>query len=1035
MAKVGDYGQRPRDRRVTLPSKSATPAGSVACPKCGAYALAAATTCNNCGSALGSSDAETVISSSASATPDAPTSDSSSSSPSSAETLESPVLPHPQAAQSDLSKRTPDFGPRYRVERVLGEGGMGTVYKVKDLELDRTVALKLVRRDLTYNPEILQRFKQELLLASRISHRNILRIHDLGDGPGDTKFISMAFVEGEDLHQLLKREKHLPLQRALNIAHQLCVALEAAHAEGVVHRDLKPQNILVDHNDHVYVSDFGLAKSLEGDLGMTRTGQFLGTPRYMSPEQVDLSHVDARSDLYAFGLILCELVTGTLPFERVDSTMQMMYQRVHGPPKDPKKLNPDLPDYLAKIIQKCLERDVALRYQSAAEILADLDAGHAPTLTHHSRIATVVADVVEKPKNAWLIAAAAVALLVGILLAPPVRHALFPGATRTASKTQAPVRVLVADFTNHTGDPVFDGTLEPMFNVALEGASFIDAFDRGDARKAARKLPNPTDKLDEQSSRLIAVSQGIAAVVIGSLSRRGDGYKISVEALDARSGNSIATADAVAGNKDEVLRTIPKLVAPIRKALGDNTPESVQVNTLGGGFTAASLEVVHQEGIAMEQQFAGKFEDALQSFSKAAELDPNFALAYSGMAALAFNLGRQKDAEKYIRLAMAHEDRMTERERFRNRGLYYLTTGNWQKCVEEYTQLVSRYPGERVGRSNLASCLAELRKFPEAVAAARQVVEMLPKSALYRMNLSFLSSAGGDFLAGEQEARTALQLNPSSESSYLMLGEAQLGQGQLAQATESYRQLEKLRGMGSSMAATALADLAVYEGRFDEAVRILEQGAAADLAAKSPDAAANKFAALAYTQLSKGQKGLAVKAAEKALANDQTVSIRFLAARIFVECGDVIKAQKLAASLSFGLLAEPQAYAKIIEGMLALKRGDVPGAVKLLNDANNLLDTWIGHFELGRAYLQAGAFVEADSEFDRCIKRRGEALELFMDDVPTYGYFPPVYYYQGRVREGLKSPESANSYRNYLSIRDAAGEDPLLAEVRERAGQ
>jgi tetratricopeptide (TPR) repeat protein len=312
---------------------------------------------------------------------------------------------------------------------------------------------------------------------------------------------------------------------------------------------------------------------------------------------------------------------------------------------------------------------------------------------------------------------------------------------------------------------------------------------------------------------------------------------------------------------------------------------------------------------------------------------------------------------------------------------------------------------------------------------------MLPKSALYRMNLSFLSSAGGDFLAGEQEARTALQLNPSSESSYLMLGEAQLGQGQLAQATESYRQLEKLRGMGSSMAATALADLAVYEGRFDEAVRILEQGAAADLAAKSPDAAANKFAALAYTQLSKGQKGLAVKAAEKALANDQTVSIRFLAARIFVECGDVIKAQKLAASLSFGLLAEPQAYAKIIEGMLALKRGDVPGAVKLLNDANNLLDTWIGHFELGRAYLQAGAFVEADSEFDRCIKRRGEALELFMDDVPTYGYFPPVYYYQGRVREGLKSPESANSYRNYLSIRDAAGEDPLLAEVRERAGQ
>jgi len=1035
MVEVGDYGQRPRDRRVTLPSKSATPAGSVVCPKCGAPALAAATTCSNCGSALGRSDAGTVISSSASATPDAPTSDSSSSSPSSAETLESPVLPHPQAAQSDLSKRTPDFGPRYRVERVLGEGGMGTVYKAKDLELDRTVALKLVRRDLTYNPEILQRFKQELLLASRISHRNILRIHDLGDGPGDTRFISMAFVEGEDLHQLLKREKHLPLQRALNIAHQLCVALEAAHCEGVVHRDLKPQNILIDRSDHVYVSDFGLAKSLEGDLSMTRTGQFLGTPRYMSPEQVDLSHVDARSDLYAFGLILCELVTGTLPFEHVDSTMQMMYQRVHEPPKDPKKLNPELPDYLAKIIQKCLERDVALRYHSAAEILADLDASHAPTLNHHSRVASVIANVVEKPRNAWLVAAAAVLLLTGILVLPPVRHALFPSVTKSGSKVQAPISVLVADFTNHTGDPIFDGTLEPMFNVALEGASFINAFSRGEARRLAGKLPHPTDKLDEQASRLIAVSQGINAVVIGSLSRRGDGYKISVEALDARTGNSIATSDVLASNKDDVLRNIPKLAAPLRKALGDTMPESAQFNTISGGFTAASLEVVHQEAIGMEQQFAGKFEEALQSFSKAAELDPNCARAYSGMAAISYNLDRQKDAEKYIRLAMQHEDRMTERERYRNRGLYYLATGNWQKCVEENSQLVSRYPAERVGQSNLASCLAELRELPKAVEAARRVVEIVPKSAFYRLNLSFLTSASGDFQAGAQEARAALELNPASEIGYLVLGEAQLGQGQLTQATDSYEKLEKLGESGASMAATALADLALYEGRFNDAVRILEQGATADLAANRPEGAANKFAALAYTQLCREQKGLAVKAAEKALANSQAVSTRFLAARIFVESGEVTKAQKLATSLGAELLAEPQAYAKIIEGKMTLRQGNVPGAIKALTDATNQLDTWMGRFELGRAYLQAGAFVEADSEFDRCIKRRGEALELFMDDVPTYGYFPPLYYYQGRVREGLQSPEFVSSYRTYLDIRGTASEDPLLTEVRQRVGQ
>jgi tetratricopeptide (TPR) repeat protein len=909
---------------------------------------------------------------------------------------------------------------------------MGTVYKAWDRELERTVALKLIRHDLMRDPTVSQRFKQELLLASKISHRNVLRIHDLGDGPGDTKFISMACIDGQDLRQLLKKEGKLPLERALNIARQLCAALEAAHAEGVVHRDLKPPNILIDQHDHIYVSDFGLAKSLESDVSMTQTGQFLGTPRYMSPEQAEIRPVDHRSDLYAFGLILCEMVTGHLPFEPTPSVMQMMYQRVHGTAKDPRQLNPDVPEFLARIIQRCLERDVELRYQSAAELLADLDAGMAGAKHLWKKGSwTRVARALAHRQIPWR-ATAAAAVVVAVAT---IAGIFFIRGRPTVSIVHAPVSVLVADFTNHTGDPVFDGTLEPMFNVALEGASFVNAFSRGDARRLAGQLPHPTDRLDEQASRLIAVSQGINAVVIGSLSRRGDGYKISVEALDARTGNSIASSDLLVSNKDDVLRNIPKLAAPIRKALGDTTPESVQFNTISGGFTASSLEVVHLEAVGMAQQFEGKFEDALQTFSKAAELDPNFARAYSGMAASAINLDRQKEAEKYLELAMAHEDRMTERERYRNRGLFYLTTGNWQKCVDENTQLVDRYPAERVGLMNLATCLAQLRDIPKAVNAGREVVEIAPKSALYRLNYSFLSSVNGDFKTGEQEARAALQLNPTSEVGFLDLGEAQLGQGEITQATESYRQLEKVSAMGSSMAATALADLALYEGRFKDSIRMLEQGAAADLVAKNPDAAADKFAALAYTYLSAGKSSLAVKAAERALANSQAVNIRFLAARIFVEAGEAAKAQKLAAGLGSELQAEPQAYGKIIQGKVALKRGDVHGAIKALIEANNLLDTWIGRFELGRAYLHAGAFVEADSEFDRCIKRRGEALELFMNDVPTYGYFPLVYYDQGRVREGLKSPEFVSSYRTYLNIRDKAGEDPLLAEVRRRAGQ
>jgi len=567
----------------------------------------------------------------------------------------------------------------------------------------------------------------------------------------------------------------------------------------------------------------------------------------------------------------------------------------------------------------------------------------------------------------------------------------------------------------------------------LEGASFINAYSRGAARNLAKQLPHPSDKLDEESARLIGVSQGLAAVVTGSLTLRGDAYKLSVEALDARTGNSIATAEINAATKDEVLLDIPKLAAPIRKALGDVTPVAAQLAVLGP-FTAASLEVVHQYSIAMQQQFAGKTADAFQSFSKAAELDPNFARAYAGMAGTANDLGRQADAEKYIKLALEHLDRMTERERYHTRGFYYLIAGNYPKCVEEYSTLLSQHPADRVGQSDLAWCYAYLRNFPKAVEAARKAKEIAPKGALEHLTLAFFSSLTGDFQAGEREARTALEISPS-DYAQLDIGEAQLGQGKLSDAAETFHGLNKFGSRGASMATTALADLALYQGRFSEEERLLEQGANVDLQAKTPENATNKFAALAYAELLRGQSRAAVASAEKALANGQTLQIRFLAGRVFAEAGDVAQAKKMADSLAKETQAEPQAYGKIVEGKLALKQGDTALAIKDITGANNLLDTWIGRFELGRAYLEAGQFVEADSEFDRCIKRRGEAMELFMDNVVTYSYVPYVYYYQGRVRQGLKTPAFADAYRTYLSIRGQSTEDPLVAEVRRSLGQ
>jgi tetratricopeptide (TPR) repeat protein len=264
-----------------------------------------------------------------------------------------------------------------------------------------------------------------------------------------------------------------------------------------------------------------------------------------------------------------------------------------------------------------------------------------------------------------LVGAAALVVLLVIAAAVGLwlRSRIGTGAAKAPSAGHAPVSVLVADFDNRTGEAVFDDTLEPMFNVALEGASFLNTFNRRQARALASKLPNPTDKLDEQAARLIAVSEGIDVVLTGSLSRGGDGYRVSVQALDGRTGRSVAAPEATVKTKDEVLRVIPKIVAPIRKALGDSTPEAAQLRAVSGAFTAASLEAVRLDATGVELQFAGKMEEAFQSFKKAAEIDPSFARAYSGMAAMAQNLGRTQEAEQYINLAMQHVDRMTERER------------------------------------------------------------------------------------------------------------------------------------------------------------------------------------------------------------------------------------------------------------------------------------------------------------------------------------------------------------------------------------
>jgi len=471
-----------------------------------------------------------------------------------------------------------------------------------------------------------------------------------------------------------------------------------------------------------------------------------------------------------------------------------------------------------------------------------------------------------------------------------------------------------------------------------------------------------------------------------------------------------------------------KLVATVRKALGDDTSESNQLFAMAS-LSSTSLDVVRLYSAAQDAASNGKFEEARQNALKAVALDPKFGIGYQVAAVASRNLGNLQDAQKYIDEALRHITGMTERERLTTRGYFYRVTGDYQQCVKEYGDLISRYAADVVGRNQLALCSSQLRDLRRAVDEMRQVVKLLPKRAVFRENLALYANYASDCQLAEREARAVE--GPDAYGT-LALAFAQLGQGQVSDAADTYKTLDTRGTLGASLAASGLGDLALFQGRYAEAIKTLEQGAAADIAAKSPDRAAAKLVAVAYAQLTRGQKRQAIAAADSALAASKAVKIQFLAGRTFIEAGEIARARPLIAALAAELQTEPQVYAKMLEGKIALAAGDAREAIRLMVEANKALDTWIGDFELGRAYLAAGALPQADSQFDRCLKRKGESLALFLDEEPTFGYFPTVYYFQGRVREQMKIDGFAESYGQYIAARNGSTEDPLLREIRSR---
>jgi eukaryotic-like serine/threonine-protein kinase len=742
--------------------------------------------------------------------------------------------PHSASSDSeDTGPLTPGkpFGSRYHVIRLLGLGGMGAVYQAWDEELSVAVAIKVIRPEAMQDPaaaqEIGRRFKRELLLAREVTHRNVVRIHDLGDIAG-IKYITMSYIDGTDLASIIKRDGRLPVAKALAILRSVIPGLVAAHAAGVVHRDLKPANIMVGKKGDALIMDFGIARSIsKPDIGpeveqtnlpeelrraaskndgATLAGSVLGTVHYMAPEQARGQEADQRADIYAMGLILYDMLLGRRRAETAESAIGELEARAKQAPPSTRSVVPEIPAPVDAIVSRCLDPDPAKRFQTTGDLVVALD-----RLDENGE-PLPVRRVVGMP-----LVGAIVVLLVSLgagvwyyqrqFIPPPVHD---------------PVSVVIADFQNLTGDPTFDRTLEPMLRRALEDASFISAYDR--SQIGARLGVRPPDRMDELVARELAVKQGVGVVVSGSIDKQGRGYRVSIKAAEAVTGNVITTATGRATDKDQVLSATTKLVTSVRTALGDDTSDSAKILAMAN-LSATSLDVVRLYAAAREAGSNNKYEEALQSYSQAVALDPKFGIGYQGMAGVSLNLGNQQDAEKYIKEALRHLDGMTEHERYTTRAGFYLMTGDYPQCVKEFGDLINSFPADVAAHNNLALCWVNLRNFPKALDEMRRVVKMLPKRPLYRVNLALYSNYATEFQAGEREART---IQEPDVKALLALAFAQLGQGQLAEAMATYQKLGTIDALGASIAASGLSDLARLEGRFSDAAGILRRGTTQD---------------------------------------------------------------------------------------------------------------------------------------------------------------------------------------------------------------
>ena len=979
------------------------------------------------------------------------------------------------------------FAGRYQIIEELGHGGMGRVYKALDIELNEKVALKLLKPEVSADEEAIERFRNELKMARQISHKNICRMFHLAKEQ-DNYYITMEYIPGEDLKRLVRKVGQMPLGRTVSIARQICEGLVEAHALGIVHRDLKPQNIMVDEGGNVRIMDFGIARSLLSK-GLTGAGVMIGTPEYMSPEQVEGKPVDQRSDIYSLGIMLYEMATGRVPFEG-DTPFTIGVKHKSEQPRDPRELNPLLPVEFSALILRCLAKDKESRYQSARELLTELtriESGLPTTervMVEQRPFTSRQITVTFGLKKVLVPAIVLVALItVGLVLwrtvlrkGPPPPH---PGKASLA----------VMYFKNNTGDENLDHwrvAISDLMITDLSQSRYVDVLSSDRLFDILNRLDQAESKsYTSETLKKVAAQASVSHILVGSYAKAGENFRIDIQLQDGHTGQILGSGRVEGKGEDSIFSMVDELTRKVKQELKIPAEEiATDIDRELTQITTASPQALKLYIEGRRLHWEQKYRESIQVMEKVVAIDPGFAMAYRSMAAGYSNLELSSQCRYYIKKAFELSDRLSDRERYIIQGDYYRESEkSYQQAVIAYEKLLELYPDESIGLTNLGILYLRLEEWDKAIeiyersiqnnpediwpymnameaylatgqsdkarAALESYLRNYKENFMVRIYLSIVDFITGRYDSGLLEIKKAEILNPSSYIVLLARATCYRGLGDWARAEADYQALSGLEEIaGQLLGRRWLGAMFLLRGQFNKAEAEFKQGLV--IAEKIGDQGwmSDLHRSLGDLYLRTGRSGMAVEEYKKALQFAREMDGLYRQRSILLglgwaelDSGKVQQAMKTAGELRALVESGPNKkairYYDLMMGLIEIKNNSYSQAIDHLSRAAALLpleydfenDQILFLDPLALAYSSNGDWEKARVVYEKINSLKVGAF--FYGDMQARSF-----YRLGLVYEQLKDRENARkSYERFLDLwKEADPGQPEVGDARKRLG-